>query len=211
MSIKSFLFWMSKVNLLKTIYYSVKYGGKIIVGKASVKVRGGKISFMDKKSKLYIGINYSYPVPCVLDIYNGELSVDGVVNLNRGCKIRVYNGGILSIGNNSYVNEGTKIYCAKEIIIGSNCAISFDTKILDTDTHFIFRDGKLLNEDQSVNIGNNVWIGTNTIVLKGTTIENNVIVGASSLVKGMLRSNLEYAGVPAKPQKEFERWRYTRY
>ena len=211
MSIKSFLFWMSKVNLLKTIYYSVKYGGKIIVGKASVKVRGGKISFMDKKSKLYIGINYSYPVPCVLDIYNGELSVDGVVNLNRGCKIRVYNGGILSIGNNSYVNEGTKIYCAKEIIIGSNCAISFDTKILDTNTHFIFRDGKLLNEDQSVNIGNNVWIGTNTIVLKGTTIENNVIVGASSLVKGMLRSNLEYAGVPAKPQKEFERWRYTRY
>ena len=166
---------------------------------------------MDKKSKLYIGINYSYPVPCVLDIYNGELSVDGVVNLNRGCKIRVYNGRILSIGNNSYVNEGTKIYCAKEIIIGSNCAISFDTKILDTDTHFIFRDGKLLNEDQSVNIGNNVWIGTNTIVLKGTTIENNVIVGASSLVKGMLRSNLEYAGVPAKPQKEFERWRYTRY
>lgn len=49
-----------------------------------------------------------------------------------------------------------------------------------------------------IQIGNNVFIGINTNILPNTLIEDNVIVGASSLVKGQLKSNSVYAGVPAK-------------
>ena len=47
-------------------------------------------------------------------------------------------------------------------------------------------------------IGDNVFVGSQSIVLRGTTIEDNVIIGAGSLVKGHLKSDSVYAGVPAK-------------
>ena len=67
-------------------------------------------------------------------------------------------------------------------------------------------------------IGNNVFIGINTTILPGTKIEDNVIIGANSLVKGEIKSNSVYAGVPAKficsiekyTQKNKEQFDYTR-
>lgn len=47
-------------------------------------------------------------------------------------------------------------------------------------------------------IGNNVFIGYGGIILPGTRIGDNVIVGAGSIVKGNLKSNSIYAGVPVK-------------
>lgn len=47
-------------------------------------------------------------------------------------------------------------------------------------------------------IGNNVFIGFSAIILPGTEIEDNVIVGSGSVVKGKLKANSVYAGVPAK-------------
>jgi len=49
-----------------------------------------------------------------------------------------------------------------------------------------------------IQIGNNVFIGINATILPNTIIGDNVIVGAASLVKGQLRSNSVYAGIPAK-------------
>lgn len=49
-----------------------------------------------------------------------------------------------------------------------------------------------------IQIGNNVFIGINATILPNTLIEDNVIVGAGSLVKGKLKSNSVYAGVPVK-------------
>jgi acetyltransferase-like isoleucine patch superfamily enzyme len=47
-------------------------------------------------------------------------------------------------------------------------------------------------------IGNNVFLGMNAIILPNTKIGDNVIVGAGSVVRGELKSNSVYAGVPAK-------------
>lgn len=50
-------------------------------------------------------------------------------------------------------------------------------------------------------IGNNVFIGMNSIILPGAVIEDNVVVGAGSIVKGELRGNSVYAGNPCKKIK----------
>jgi len=47
-------------------------------------------------------------------------------------------------------------------------------------------------------IGNNVFLGMNATILPNTKIGDNVIVGAGSMVKGELKSNSVYAGIPAK-------------
>ena len=53
-----------------------------------------------------------------------------------------------------------------------------------------------------VSIRNNVWIGMGVSILGGPHIEDDVIVGAGSLVKGTLESNGIYVGVPAKRIKD---------
>ena len=47
-------------------------------------------------------------------------------------------------------------------------------------------------------IGDNVFLGYGVVVLPGTVIGDNVIVGAGTIVRGELRSNSVYAGVPSK-------------
>ena len=58
--------------------------------------------------------------------------------------------------------------------------------------------GEVLGSCGKVSIGNNVFIGMNTIVLKGVTIEDNVIIGAGSVVTHSLKANGVYSGNPAK-------------
>lgn len=59
-------------------------------------------------------------------------------------------------------------------------------------------NGEILGNQKQVIIGNNVFIGHGSVVLCGTVIEDNVIVGANSVVSGRLISNSVYAGSPAK-------------
>lgn len=51
---------------------------------------------------------------------------------------------------------------------------------------------------------NNVWIGRVSILLPGTVIGNNVVVGANSVVSGILKSNSLYAGSPVRYIKSIE-------
>ncbi|MHB0805205.1 acyltransferase [Stutzerimonas nitrititolerans] len=48
-------------------------------------------------------------------------------------------------------------------------------------------------------LGHNIFLGYGVVVMPGSVIGDNVIVGACSLVKGELASNMVYAGTPAKP------------
>lgn len=58
--------------------------------------------------------------------------------------------------------------------------------------------GDILGSAGKVTIGDNVFIGANTTILKGSRIGDNVIVGANSLVHGTLESDTVYAGNPVK-------------
>lgn len=58
--------------------------------------------------------------------------------------------------------------------------------------------GDVLGSSGKVTIGNNVFIGMNSVILKGVTIGNNVIIGASSLVNKDIPDNSVVAGNPAR-------------
>lgn len=60
------------------------------------------------------------------------------------------------------------------------------------------RYGDVLGSRSKVEIGDNVFIGMNSIILKGVTIGDNVIIGAGSIVNKDIPSNTVYAGAPAK-------------
>ena len=58
--------------------------------------------------------------------------------------------------------------------------------------------GEVLGSAGKVTIGDNCFIGMNTVILKGTTIGNNTIIGAGSVVTGGYPSDCVLAGNPAK-------------
>lgn len=58
--------------------------------------------------------------------------------------------------------------------------------------------GEVLGSRDKVKIGNNVFIGMNSIILKGVSVGDNVIIGAGSVVNKDIPSNTVYAGSPAR-------------
>lgn len=87
------------------------------------------------------------------------------------------------------------------IQIGNNVHITAGCSILQHDYSWSIiqkKTGHVYGSCGPVVIGDNVFIGQHSIILKDTHIGDNVIIGAGSVVKGELDSNAVYAGVPAK-------------
>lgn len=70
--------------------------------------------------------------------------------------------------------------------------------------------GEVLGSCGKVTIGNNVFIGVNTVILKGVTIGNNVIIGAGSIVNKDIPDNCVVAGNPARVIMSLEKYHERR-
>ena len=83
-----------------------------------------------------------------------------------------------------------------EVEIGKNVIMGMGSKIISAN-HDFNNLSKHIN--QKVIIGNNVWIGSNVVILPGVKIGNNVIIGAGSIVTKIFEEdNIVIAGNPAK-------------
>lgn len=72
---------------------------------------------------------------------------------------------------------------------------------MDHDAHDIFDNyGSKINEDKAVALGNHVWLGSNSTVLKGTQLSADTIVAANSIVtsKKFLQVMLFLQGIRLK-------------
>lgn len=118
----------------------------------------------------------------------------------------LYNTPLLAIGNNTSLNYRTIISAEQKVIIGNNCMIAEETKIYDNNSHNVdFRNRKLKPEDVSpVVIGDNVWIGMNSIILKGVNIGNGSVIAAGSVVTKNISPMMVAGGNPAVEIKKIE-------
>lgn len=116
--------------------------------------------------------------------------------------------GKISIGDNVGMS-GVTIYSRGEITIEDNVTIGANTKIFDNDFHPLDADARRENdldklEIRPVYIGEDVFIGCNCIITKGSTIGKNSVVGAGSVVHGNIPENVVVAGNPAKVIKSID-------
>lgn len=114
----------------------------------------------------------------------------------------------IRIGRNVIFNGG-RIVCAgykNEVTIDEDCMFAERIEIWASDTHPIYKDGRIINPSQPIYIGSHVWVGTNVTILKGSTLNDGCIIGMGSLVKGEVPARVIYAGNPAKVLKEDVEW-----
>jgi acetyltransferase-like isoleucine patch superfamily enzyme len=106
-------------------------------------------------------------------------------------------GGELRIGDRTSINGGTSICAQKLVTIGSNCGIGSYTLIMDTDFH-VAGDLVAAAEPSPIVIGDNVWLASRVIVLKGVTIGDGAVVSAGSVVATNVPPYTLVGGVPAR-------------
>jgi acetyltransferase-like isoleucine patch superfamily enzyme len=112
-------------------------------------------------------------------------------------------GAQLHIGNDVGISGGA-IVAAYRIIIGDGCLIGANVTIADTDFHPVDKKDRryapmpLSTMDDAVCIDRGVFIGTNAVILRGSRIGEQAVVGAGSVVKGEVQPRQVVAGNPAR-------------
>ena len=168
----------------KALLDSVKLGKKstfygtmkFVRGRNTEIIIGNNVQFRSKSSSNLIGINR----PCIIST--------------------ILPGATIRIGNNCGFS-GTVIGCFDSIIIGDNVKCGANTLITDSDWHL---DDVRSGKPQAVVIGNNVWLGEGSKVLKGVIIGENSVIGAGAVVTKSIPANVIAAGNPCKIIKQID-------
>jgi acetyltransferase-like isoleucine patch superfamily enzyme len=144
-----------------------------IINKGLIKI--SKDVYLRGRSRGYQA-GMPFPTTLLVDVSTAELKIE--------CNCRI---------------NGAYIHAQKSVTIGKNCVIASGVNIMDSNGHIVYSSNRTEGRDEpdSIFIGDNVWIGLNSIILKGTNIGHNSIVAAGSVVKGDFPNNSLIQGNPA--------------
>ena len=112
----------------------------------------------------------------------------------------------ITIGERNATSNNISIVSINSIAIGNDCRIGDLVAIYDSDSHEInpATRNRSAGKNAPVRIGNNVWLGSRVMVLKGVTIGDNSVIAAMSVVTKSVPPNTLAAGIPAKVIRSIE-------
>ena len=176
-------------NLADFIFIQIFYKFYLIL-------RGIKISFSAQISKFQINWPHQLSIGpnCVFE-NNLVFKYDSIWR----------KGPNIIIGKNVFIGCNTEFNISDRISIGDNCLIASNCKFIDHDHGFNDLNKPIRLQESKLSpiiIENNVWIGTNCIILKGVTIGSSSIIGAGSVVTKNVPPNEIWCGAPASQKKK---------
>ena len=143
----------------------------------------------------------------------GEISFGSHTRFNSGHRgnpvggalftsIVVRRGARLCIGEGTGVSN-SEIYCATSIQIGQRVLIGGGTRIYDTDFHALSPEDRQVHalaqgKSAPIRIGDDVFVGAFSTILKGVSIGDRAVIGAGSVVARDVPAGEIWAGNPAK-------------
>lgn len=162
--------------------------------------------------KLMQGASFHGPVISLISPFSeitmdrgAKLQIGKAFKMRDGAKIRVRKNAMCIIGDNVSINSNNMIACHEKIVLGDNIQLSPNVQIYDHDHDFRVDGGigKMKYKTAPVIIGDNVWVGCNSVILKGTTIGNNCVVAAGSIVSGIVPDNSVFVQKRINTIKEY--------
>ena len=151
---------------------------------------------------------------------SGALKFGKHDSVYAGCSFSLGQEGRVTVGDFTLLN-GALVMGEDKIDIGSNCLISWNVGIADSDFHPLDPAQRLIDaravapflegrparpklKTVPVKICDNVWIGMNAIILKGVTVGENSVVAAGAVVTKSIEPNVVVAGNPAQVVRRLE-------
>jgi acetyltransferase-like isoleucine patch superfamily enzyme len=137
------------------------------------------------------------------------------VSIGRGCvlgKLFIYAGSGAEVEIGAMTGfSGTAAFAAHEparIAVGDGCLFGAETHVLASDMHSIIDidSGHRINPARDVIIGDRVWVGFRSVLLKGARIGEGTIIGAGSIVTGAVPARCAAAGNPARVLRQDVTW-----
>ncbi|RJG39538.1 acyltransferase [Motilimonas pumila] len=142
------------------------------------------------------------------------LTTIGNIRIGHNVKLNSFSGGEpyktglqahckdseITIGDNCLLN-GTRIHCRTKVTIEEHCMFGPGSRIVDNDSHrtsIDIAERRLPPESAPILIRKNVWVGMNSLILKGVEIGENSVVAANSVVTKNVPKNTLVGGNPAK-------------
>ncbi len=135
-----------------------------------------------------------------------RLIIGDGVKIDTGCFITVGAGSSLSIGRETYIFHNTDISSLGDTEIGSFCSIAPYVTIIDSD-HCYDDPGRPVRFQggtvRKIVVGDEVWIGTRSVILSGVTLGKHAVIAAGSVVTKDVPGYTLAGGVPASVLKRF--------
>jgi acetyltransferase-like isoleucine patch superfamily enzyme len=125
------------------------------------------------------------------------------IGVSRPVTLRTLRSGAsIEIGADSGLS-GAVICASSRVSIGERCLLGADCKILDTDFHPVHAlQRRRLPESEAatapISIGDDVFVGTGALILKGVTIGSGSVIAAEAVVTRDVPAGQIFAGNPAK-------------
>ncbi len=170
---------LSSIRLFPYKLLGLKVGNNVIVGP------GCRFSHFTCKN-IYLGSKMFIQNDCSF------LSLQSPTNGKHGKII---------IGEGTHINKHANIVSNSKIEIGKNCLLAINISIYDHEHIFsrkVHPTTKGLSKGKDIRIGNDVYIGNNSVILKGVSLGDHVVVGANSVVTKSFPKYSIIAGAPAK-------------
>lgn len=123
-------------------------------------------------------------------VESGKLILKHSIFTRRNVSFRV-EGGEMTVGT-SFFNQGCSITCMENIQIGDNCLFGPNVVVVDHDHEYRYVDERRGNHYRKspIIIGDNVWIGANVTILRGSQIGDGAVIGAGCVVRGKIGKNV---------------------
>jgi acetyltransferase-like isoleucine patch superfamily enzyme len=135
-----------------------------------------------------------------LQPWGGRIRIDAGAQVRDRCELK--STGDLRLGARCVLSRTATLHCHERIDIGPRCAIAERTTIIDSDHGFDGSDTFVLEQpvrSAPITIGENVFIGTNVVILRGSVVGDRAVVAAGAVLNGGdFPSAHIVAGVPAR-------------
>lgn len=181
----------SKSNLIFNIINQICFSLNHVIVGDGIKTYG----------KIFI-LNYEGTIKIGKNVIINSAPWANPIGFGYRTQIQTVGNGQLIIGDNVGISN-CAITCAKKITVGNNTLIGSGVRIYDTDFHPVDPSARILNDTSKIKmeeiiIGENVFIGAGSTILKGVRIGNNSVIGAGSVLTKNVPDNEIWAGNPAK-------------
>lgn len=178
---------------------------KSLVRLTCLKCKYGKRLILDysyNRKPVYIGKNVSVCID-----KNAKLYIGGGTYISDNVQIAIMDNSEAMFGSNIYIGNGSRIFirsglkCENDIMFADNVSVYDHNHEYRNLYKPISKQGF---SKHSIKIEEGSWLSTNVVVCKGAFIGKHVVVGANTVVQGVLDSNSLYVSNKAMKIKELD-------